>query len=125
MNDAARNFGGLRSPEGAGLDGLQGSALQLRPGGPKEFSPWREPWDSFRVKILPSPGGAKEPEAVVAAIDFLTASFSQGEEAFSLRENADTIRRASPPALMFGTSALRMNQISIEPLCCMQERRSQ
>jgi hypothetical protein len=31
-----------------------------RPGGPKDFSPRRQPWGSIRVRILQSPGGAKD-----------------------------------------------------------------
>jgi hypothetical protein len=36
--------------------GRKGLRYNPRPGGPKEFSPRREPWDSIGVKIFPSPG---------------------------------------------------------------------
>jgi hypothetical protein len=47
-----RLFLSLRSP----LAGVYFPRGSLRPGGPKEFSPRREPWDSIGVKIPPSPG---------------------------------------------------------------------
>jgi hypothetical protein len=55
---AARGF--YHQERTAGRKGLR---YMPRPGGPKDFSPRRKPWDSIGVKIFPSPGRGERPAA--------------------------------------------------------------